>query len=87
MQQTRFRIEFPGQRGPLQGWLAVLLAAVGFVVAMTLGVVFFLFFLALALVVMLMLRLMATAMVPPSGRCHRRPRERPSRQRRRRHSK
>ncbi len=55
MQQTRFRIEFPGQRGPLQGWLAVLLAAVGFVVAMTLGVVFFLFFLALALVVAVVL--------------------------------
>lgn len=51
MQQPRFRIEFPEQRGPLQGWLAVLLAAVGFAVAMTLGLVFFVFFLALALIV------------------------------------
>lgn len=51
VQQPRFRIEFPEQRGPLQAWLVVLLSAVGFAVAMTLGLVFFVFFLALALVV------------------------------------
>jgi uncharacterized protein (DUF58 family) len=50
LQHPRFQLEFDGRRTPLGGWLAMVVAVAGFAVAMTLGLVFFLFFLALALV-------------------------------------
>ena len=50
MPQSRLHIEFPKQGGPITRWLALVVAAVGFAVAMTLGLVFFVFFLGLALV-------------------------------------
>ncbi len=50
MSQSRLRLEFPNQGSPLTRWLALVVAAVGFAVAMTLGLVFFVFFLGLALV-------------------------------------
>lgn len=50
MPQPRLRLEFPNQGSPITRWLALVVAAVGFAVAMTLGLVFFVFFLGLALV-------------------------------------
>jgi len=45
------RLEFPNQGGPLTGCFALVVTAVGFAVATTLGLVFFVGFLGLALVV------------------------------------
>ena len=50
MSQSRLRLEFPNQGDPLTRWLALVVAAIGFAVAMTLGLVLFVFFLGLALV-------------------------------------
>lgn len=50
MPQPRLRLEFSNASSPITRWLALVVAAVGFAVAMTLGLVFFVFFLGLALV-------------------------------------